>query len=68
CEGAVAKAQAAWLTALADGGRMGVVERDEPVGRAMLYLRSGASVGSRSLFDSTPPVLAGFEAERGFVF
>ncbi|MEO8926940.1 MAG: protein-L-isoaspartate O-methyltransferase [Caulobacteraceae bacterium] len=68
CEGAVAKAPEAWLAALADGGRLGVVERDGPVGRAMLYLRSGASVGSRPLFDSTPPVLAGFAAERGFAF
>jgi len=68
CEGAVAKAPGAWMAALRDGGRLGVVERDGPVGRAMLYLRSGAGVGSRPLFDSTPPVLAGFEAERGFVF
>jgi protein-L-isoaspartate(D-aspartate) O-methyltransferase len=66
CEGAVAKAPAPWLAALAEGGRLGVVERDGPVGRAMLYLRSGTVVGSRPLFDSTPPVLAGFEAERGF--
>ncbi|MDQ2861754.1 MAG: protein-L-isoaspartate O-methyltransferase [Pseudomonadota bacterium] len=68
CEGAVAKAPGAWMAALAEGGRLGVVERDGPVGRAMLYLRSGPSVGSRPLFDSTPPVLAGFEAERGFAF
>src|SRR5665213_3747807 len=38
CEGAVAKAPAAWLGALAQGGRLGVVERDGPVGRALLYL------------------------------
>ena len=68
CEGAVAKAPAAWLAALAEGGRLGVVERDGPVGRAMLYLRSARAVGSRPLFDSTPPVLVGFEVERGFVF
>jgi len=68
CEGAVARAPAAWLAALADGGRLGVVERDGPVGRAMLYLRSASAVGSRPLFDSTPPILAGFEAERGFAF
>ncbi|MGI9168572.1 MAG: protein-L-isoaspartate O-methyltransferase family protein [Caulobacteraceae bacterium] len=68
CEGAVTRAPAAWLAALADGGRLGVVERDGPVGRAMLYLRSGDNVGPRVLFDSTPPVLAGFEAEHGFAF
>jgi protein-L-isoaspartate(D-aspartate) O-methyltransferase len=68
CEGAVTRAPAAWLAALAPGGRLGVVERNGPVGRAMLYLRSGATVGSRPLFDSTPPVLAGFEAAHRFTF
>jgi len=67
CEGAVAKAPASWISALAAGGRMGVVERDGPVGRAMLYLRADAAVGSRPLFDCTPPVMRGFEAQRGFV-
>lgn len=68
CEGAVAKAPAAWVDALAPGGRLVVVERDGPVGRAMLYLRGGETVGARALFDSTPPVLAGFEPRRAFVF
>ncbi len=68
CEGAVTKAPSAWLGALAAGGRLGVVERDGPVGHAMLFLRSPGGVGSRALFDSTPPVLAGFEARPGFTF
>ena len=68
CEGAVTKAPPAWSDALAPHGRLAVVERDGPVGRAMLYLRAGATVGARALFDSTPPVLAGFEARRAFVF
>jgi protein-L-isoaspartate(D-aspartate) O-methyltransferase len=66
CEGAVARAPASWPAALAIGGRLGVVERDGPVGHAMLYLRSPAGMGSRNLFDSTPPLLAGFEAVRAF--
>jgi protein-L-isoaspartate(D-aspartate) O-methyltransferase len=66
CEGAVAKAPASWIAALAPGGRLGVVERDGPVGRAMLYLRAEKGVGVRPLFDSTPPVMAGFEARRAF--
>ena len=66
CEGAVARAPESWTSALAPGGRLGVVERDGPVGRATLYLRSGEAVGSRSLFDSTPPVLSGFQAVRSF--
>jgi protein-L-isoaspartate(D-aspartate) O-methyltransferase len=68
CEGAVAKAPPAWIDALAPGGRLAVVERDGPVGRAMLYVRGGDTVGARALFDSTPPVLAGFEPTRAFVF
>ena len=68
CEGAVTRAPPSWLAILTVGGRLGVVERDGPVGHAMLYLRSEEGVGSRALFDSTPPVLAGFEAQRGFVF
>ncbi len=68
CEGAVAGTPAAWLAGLAPGGRLGVVEREGPVGHAMLYLRSGEAVGSRRLFDATPPVMAGFKAARGFVF
>ena len=66
CEGAVTKASAAWTAALASGGRLGVVERDGPVGRAMLYLKSDGALGERPLFDCTPPIMAGFEAERGF--
>jgi protein-L-isoaspartate(D-aspartate) O-methyltransferase len=68
CEGAVDRAPAGWVTALAMGGRLGVVERHGPVGRAVLYLRSDEGVGSRTLFDSTPPVLAGFEPQVGFSF
>jgi protein-L-isoaspartate(D-aspartate) O-methyltransferase len=66
CEGAVAKAPESWKAALAIGGRLGVVERDGPVGRAVLYLRAEATEGSRALFDCTPPVMAGFAAEHGF--
>lgn len=68
CEGAVDRAPPSWLGALAMGGRLGVVERRGPVGRAMLYLRSDEGIGSRALFDSTPPVLAGFEPEERFSF
>ncbi|HEX3699799.1 MAG TPA: protein-L-isoaspartate O-methyltransferase [Phenylobacterium sp.] len=68
CEGAVGRAPAAWLAALAQGGRLGVVERDGPVGKACLYLRTEDGVGRRQLFDSTPPVLAGLETQHGFAF
>jgi protein-L-isoaspartate(D-aspartate) O-methyltransferase len=68
CEGAVATTPAAWIEALAPGGRLAIVERDGPVGHAMLYARAGETVGARALFDSTPPVLSGFEPRRAFVF
>ena len=68
CEGAVSRAPAAWTAALAPGGRLGVVERDGPVGRAMLYARSDDTLGARPVFDSTPPILAGFAAEHRFAF
>jgi protein-L-isoaspartate(D-aspartate) O-methyltransferase len=68
CEGAVAKVPESWTAALALGGRLGVVRRDGPSGQAMIFLRSESGVGSRPLFDCTPPILAGFEPERGFVF
>jgi protein-L-isoaspartate(D-aspartate) O-methyltransferase len=68
CEGAVGRAPETWLAALATNGRLGVVERDGPVGRAALYLRAEDGVGRRELFDSFAPVLAGFEAKHGFAF
>ena len=66
CEGAVATVPESWKQALSPNGRLGVVLRDGPVGHAMLYVRAEQTIGSRSLFDSTPPVLAGFQARRGF--
>lgn len=68
CEGAVPRALAVWTRALAVGGRLGVVERDGPVGRATIYVRAEDGVGRRAVFDSTPPLLAGFAAEPGFAF
>ncbi len=68
CEGAVARAPAEWLAALAPEGRLGLIEAKGPTGRATLYLRSNQSVGGRALFDCTSPVMAGFAAEPGFVF
>jgi protein-L-isoaspartate(D-aspartate) O-methyltransferase len=68
CEGAVARAPPAWIATLALGGRLGLVERDGPVGKACLYVRAEDGVGRRELFDSFSPVLAGFEPQAGFAF
>lgn len=68
CEGAVAAAPKSWRDALAVGGRLGVVERTGPVGRAVIYLRAEDGVGRRLDFDASPPILAGFEVEPSFSF
>ncbi|WP_372786195.1 protein-L-isoaspartate O-methyltransferase [Phenylobacterium sp.] len=68
CEGAVARAPAAWLDALALRGRLAVIERDGPVGKACIYIRAEDGVGRREAFDATPPIMAGFAAEHGFAF
>lgn len=68
CEGAVAQAPDAWIAALGPNGRLAVIERDGPVGKAVLYQRAGEGAGRRVLFDATPPVLPGFERERRFAF
>ncbi len=67
-EGAVAKAPAAWTAALTPGGRLGVVERTGPAGKATLYVRAEDGVGARPVFEATPPYLAGFEPVHGFAF
>lgn len=68
CEGAVGEVPESWLAAIAPGGRLGVVRRAGPNGQALICLRSEAGVGMRPLFDCTPPIMAGFEPARGFVF
>ena len=67
-EGAVGRAPDAWLGALAPGGRLGLVERDGPVGKAAVYLRTADGYGRRQIFDATPPVMAGYETQHGFAF
>ena len=69
CEGSVEEAPEAWLAAIAVGGRLGVVERMGPVGKARLYVRGDDNlVARREVFDATPPVLPGFEAKPSFAF
>ena len=57
-EGAVAARPTAWLAALRVGGRLAVVERTGPNGRAVLYVKGREGVSRRELFDAAPPVLA----------
>lgn len=56
----------AWLKALKVGGRMAVVERTGPVGKAVLYVRGEQGVSRRELFNAAPPVLAELAPEPTF--
>ncbi|HWE48009.1 MAG TPA: protein-L-isoaspartate O-methyltransferase [Caulobacteraceae bacterium] len=69
CEGAVGLAPQAWVAALRPGGRLAVVVRDGPVGKARLFVRlENGGESSREVFDATPPVLQGFERQSVFTF
>ena len=68
CEGAVAEAPQAWLDALAPNGRLGVIERDGRLARAVIYTRTEEGVGSRRVFDAAAAFLPGFEPKHGFAF
>lgn len=65
-EAAVPGRPEAWLAALKVGGRMAVVERNGPVGKAVLYVRGEQGVSRRELFNSTPPVLSDLAPEVVF--
>ena len=68
CEGAVGAAPQAWIDTLAPGGRLGVVERRGPVGKARLYLNNDGQIGSREVFDSAAPLLPEFAPRATFAF
>ncbi len=57
-----------WLAALAEGGRLGMVVRDGPVGRARIYTKSGAATAFRTVFDAAPSLIQGFEKKPVFIF
>jgi protein-L-isoaspartate(D-aspartate) O-methyltransferase len=63
---AVAETPAAWQKQLADGGRLGVIERNGAAGHVKIYKRSGGVIGSRVVFDAVTPFLPGFEPVRQF--
>ena len=59
--GAVEEVPAAWLSQLAEGGRLAVPIAEVGVRRARLYTASGGKTAWRTPFDTPYPVLAGFE-------
>lgn len=66
-EAAVPVRPEAWLQALKVGGRLAVVERSGPVGKAVLYVRGASGLSRRELFDAAPPVLAELAPRPAFV-
>ncbi|HYC66617.1 protein-L-isoaspartate O-methyltransferase [Brevundimonas sp.] len=56
----------AWLAALKVGGRLAVVERAGPAGKAVLYVKGASGLSRRELFDAAPPVLADLAPEPAF--
>ena len=58
----------AWLEQLADGGRLGVIVRQDRAGAARLYTKSGGAISYRIVFDAAPPVAPGLERPPAFAF
>jgi protein-L-isoaspartate(D-aspartate) O-methyltransferase len=67
-EASVAEIPASWTSALADGGRLGVVVRKTAAGKARIYVRTGGHVAWREVFDASPPYAPGLEPKAQFAF
>jgi len=65
-EAAVPVRQDAWIEALADNGRLVVVERSGPIGKAVLYVKSSEGVSRRELFDGSPVILDELKPQPAF--
>jgi protein-L-isoaspartate(D-aspartate) O-methyltransferase len=66
--GAVEAVPEQLLKHLAEGGRLVVILQTGPQGRAQIFLKENGRVGRRADFDSTVPVLPGFQEMKSFVF
>jgi protein-L-isoaspartate(D-aspartate) O-methyltransferase len=58
----------AWLEQLAPGGRLGVIVREGPAGKARIYTRAEEAVAFRVEFDAFPNVAPGLHRSRVFRF
>ncbi len=67
-DSSVAHVPQTWLDQLAEGGRLGVFERQRPPGHGVVYLRTEGVFGRRVEFDATIPYLPGFAPEQRFSF
>lgn len=67
-EGAVNAVPDSWTAALADGGRLAVIVRDGPMGKARLYTKTDGRVVSYEAFDAAAAYLPGHEPKAAFAF
>ncbi len=65
-EGAVHHAPQAWLGGLSATGRMGLVERSGPMGKAKIFVPAEEGFGARDGFDAAPRYISGFEPKASF--
>ena len=66
--GAATDVPDSWFGQLANNGRLAVVVKRGPIGRATIYTKSGDAVGDRVVFDAHADYLPGFAPEAAFVF
>lgn len=66
--GAVETLPDALTAQLKDGGRLVAIVQNGSVGQCRVFIRSGAVVSSRYIFDASAPILAGFEKQESFAF
>lgn len=57
-EGGIAELPETWGDALRIGGRMVLIERRGPIGKAALFVKGEQGLSRRELFDSSPALLA----------
>ena len=65
-EGAVHHAPQAWLEGMSADGRMGLVERSGPMGKAKIFVPAEEGFGARDGFDAAPRYISGFEPKASF--
>ena len=65
-DGAVEEVPQAWFDQLADGGRMAVIIRRGPVGKATVFTKSDAGIGENVVFDASASCIRGFERAPEF--
>jgi protein-L-isoaspartate(D-aspartate) O-methyltransferase len=66
--GAIEVIPPAWVQQLKEGGRLVVILRDGPTGKAHFCVKKAGALSSRFAFDATVPLLPTFERSRSFVF